>query len=293
MIIANNINGNAHIKIFSDGTRTISYDGNLDLDYPLNIDIRVSTKCSFGMSPSGRSICSFCHESAITNGKDCEWNILKEKILELPKGTELAIGANSINDNLFEFLKFSTINGYICNITINHGHVLGNKRLLTSLIKEEYVRGIGISYRKSLKYEIPKFISDYENSVVHVISGIDSIDDVISLSEKGIKKILVLGEKDFGFNLGKVDLKSKNHREWFWYISKLFKIFEIVSFDNLALEQLRVERFFPPNQWDIINQGEHSFYINAVDGYYAPSSRSNKKTDWNSISIKDYFKIKK
>jgi hypothetical protein len=42
--------------------------------------------------------------------------------------------------------------------------------------------------------------------------------------------------------------------------------------------------------WDEFNQGEHSFYINAVDNYFAPSSRSNEKTNWNEVSIEDYFK---
>jgi hypothetical protein len=65
----------------------------------------------------------------------------------------------------------------------------------------------------------------------------------------------------------------------------------VVSFDNLALEQLKINRFLLPEQWEEFNQGEHSFYINAVDEYFAPSSRSNEKTDWTNITISEYFKI--
>jgi hypothetical protein len=64
----------------------------------------------------------------------------------------------------------------------------------------------------------------------------------------------------------------------------------VTSFDNLGLEQLRIKRFFNNEMWDEFNQGEHSFYINAVDNYFAPSSRSNEKTNWNEVSIEDYFK---
>jgi hypothetical protein len=33
-------------------------------------------------------------------------------------------------------------------------------------------------------------------------------------------------------------------------------------------------------------------YINAVSGYFAPSSRSNEKTNWDKMSLKEFFKQK-
>lgn len=109
-------------------------------------------------------------------------------------------------------------------------------------------------------------------------------------TERGVKKVLVLGEKNFGFNEGKVDLTTQSHKEWYWNVRKLFDTFNVVSFDNLALEQLNIKRFFPADKYEEFNQGEHSFYINAVDGYFAPSSRSSDKTDWNETTIQNYFK---
>ena len=99
-------------------------------------------------------------------------------------------------------------------------------------------------------------------------------------------------EKDFGYNSGKVDLNSRNHKEWRWFLSDLFKLFEVVSFDNLALEQLKPERFLTKKDFDTFNQGEYSMYINAVEGYFSPSSRSNYIFNWGMISIKDFFKNK-
>ncbi|MDI3349803.1 hypothetical protein DCBHLPFO_00802 [Mycoplasmopsis arginini] len=109
------------------------------------------------------------------------------------------------------------------------------------------------------------------------------------MKERGVKKILVLGEKDFGFNQGNVNLETKKHKEWLWYISKLFHTFDVTSFDNLGLEQMRVKRFFNDDMWEEFNQGEHSFYINAVDKYFAPSSRSNERTNWSEVSVEQYF----
>lgn len=74
------------------------------------------------------------------------------------------------------------------------------------------------------------------------------------------------------------------------YLPKLFGK-KLISFDNLAIEQLKIPRFFTKENWKVFNQGEESFYINAVDGYFAPSSRTNKGiVNWDQITIKDYYK---
>lgn len=284
-------NGNAIVTIDTDGSRVIEYEDTLSLDYPLNIDIRVSSKCAFGLNPkTGKSFCSFCHESAKTDGDECDYDKLRDKLVGLPKGIELAIGANEITAGLYEFILWCSLQDYIVNLTINQGHLnrdFEGVRLLTSC---GFVSGLGISYRSSLQWTVPDYVLDYSNTVFHVIAGIDTVEDVLSLRDKGVKKILVLGEKDFGFNEGKVDLTTQKHKEWYWWIGKLFTTFDVVSFDNLALEQLNMKRFFNDENWNIFNQGEHSFYINAVDGYFAPSSRSNLKSEWSDLTVGDYFK---
>jgi len=277
-------NGNALITLESDGTRVISFEDELQLEYPLNIDIRVSTECSLA------NLCTFCHESAVINGKDCDFEILKSKLKDLPQGIELAIGCNHFTYELDNFLDWCLMKNYVCNLTINQGHLNRDSLIIERAILNNRIKGLGVSYRDKLKWNIPQFILDYPNTVFHVISGIDTIQDIISLKEKGVNKILILGEKNFGNNLGKVDLTSKTHKEWYWWVHKLFKIFDVVSFDNLALEQLNIKRFFTKENYEIFNQGEHSFYINAVDQYFAPSSRSDDKSNFKDLTIKEYFK---
>lgn len=287
-------NGNALISIDNDGSRVIEYEDTLELDYPLNIDIRVSTKCSFGAKADGTpGFCGFCHESAKQNGSECDYLMLREKLYSLPRGIELAIGANSLTDNLYEFLFWAKCEGYICNLTINQGHIKRDSQLLRLAIKQELIKGLGISYRGSLHFEIPDDILNYEHTVFHVIAGIDSFAEVEVLANKGVNKVLVLGEKDFGYNKGNVNLLSRKHKEWYWWVHRLFSQFKAVSFDNLALEQLRIKRFFSDQNWSVFNQGEHSFYLNAAEGYYAPSSRSDEKTNWNETSIFKYFRLLK
>jgi hypothetical protein len=279
-------NGNAIINIDDNGTRIIEFDNDLKLDFPLNLDIRVSTSCSFA-----NNICkNFCHESAVVNGKDCDYELLKSKLFGLPQGIELAIGCNHFTQNLYDFLQWCYEQNYICNLTINQGHVKRDFDLIEKAIENNFVKGLGISYRNKLKFDLPESILNYKNTVFHVISGIDTFNDILLLKDKGVKKLLILGEKDFGYNSNKVDLQSQNHKEWYWWIGKLFNEFEVVSFDNLALEQLNIKRFFTNDSWDIFNQGEESFYIDAVHQTFAPSSRSSNKVNWNNFTIQEYFK---
>lgn len=289
-MLASYVNGNAHIEIYPDGKRVITYDGELKLDMPLNIDIRVSNKCSFGQRPDGTYVlCSFCHEEAKTDGNECDYELLKAKLYGLPKGIELAIGANNITGGLKDFLMWCNMQGYISNLTINQGHLRRDMNHLMYLIDNDYIKGLGVSFRSGLKWDMPEEILAYPNTVFHVICGIDTISDVIGLAARGVKKVLILGEKDFGFNAGKVNTQSQVHKTWLWHVRSLFDIFDVVSFDNLALEQLRVNRFFTNSDWKTFNQGEHSFYIDAVRQVYKPSSRDKNECHWN-IDIKEYFK---
>lgn len=289
-------NGNADITLYDDGTRIIETDDSiLKLDTPLNIDIRVSKRCPYGYNADkGVSICGFCHESATVDGDVCDYDKLLDviKVADLPKGTELAIGANQISDDFIEFVKDLYNLGFIVNVTVNERYLTdgGDKNLKKIM---QYIKGLGISFRTlDGCMNLPKWISDYSNTVIHVICGIDNLKDVCKLHRK-YHKILVLGEKDFGFNTNKVDLNSKSHIEWDIHIMKLTKLFNIVSFDNLALEQLHIKDKISKDEYETFYQGEHSMYINAVDEYYAPSSRTlDNIKKFDDITLRDYFKMK-
>ena len=292
MLLKQYQNGNADIKLYDDGTRIIEcVDDQLKLNFPLNIDIRISEACAFGLNPTtGKAICDFCHESATTNGNNACLFALRGVLGELPPGIELAIGLNQITNNVVDFLEWCKWRGLAVNCTINQGHLRRDRVMLQSALHYNLINGLGVSYRKGMIFPSDDIL-EYPNTVVHVIAGIDLIEDVKSLANQGVKKILVLGEKNFGFNLGKVRIVSDSHRAWYRQLHELFKLFDVVSFDNLALEQLNVRRFV--KDWDTTYQHEYSFYINAVQRYFAPSSRSADVTWYDketAVSITQYFK---
>ena len=288
-------NGNADVWLdLRDGTRVIEYPDNepLTLETPLNIDIRVSTQCPYGYDANTKqSTCAFCHESALVNGVECHYGVLQQVLMDarLPRGTEIALGVNEVTDDLIQFVKNLYRLGLVVNITMNERYITefgdtGLKQMLP------YVFGLGISYR-SLQgcLSLPDWIAEYPHTVIHVINGIDDFDDIKELGIK-YRKLLVLGEKDFGFNRGKVDLTTPSHKQWKANIMQLTKIFDIVSFDNLGLQQLEIRGKITDEEYKSFYQGEHSMYINAVEQYFAPSSRTrNNIKHFGETDLRSYF----
>ena len=288
-------NGNANIWLdLRDGTRIIEYPDNepLTLETPLNIDIRVSTQCPYGYNTvTQKSTCAFCHESALVDGQECHYGVLQQVLMDakLPRGTEIALGVNEVTEDLVQFVKNLYRLGLVVNITMNERYILqygdtGLKQMLP------YVFGLGISYR-SLQgcLSLPDWIADYPHTVIHVINGIDNFDDVKELSVK-YHKLLVLGEKDFGFNRGKVNLNTEQHKQWKSNIMQLTKTFDIVSFDNLGLQQLEIRGKITDEEYKSFYQGEHSMYINAVEQYFAPSSRTRNGVErFDVTDLRSYF----
>lgn len=290
-------NGNADVWLdLRDGTRIIEYPDNepLTLQTPLNIDIRVSTQCPYGYNvETQKSTCAFCHESALVDGQECHYGVLQQVLMDakLPRGTEIALGVNQVTEDLVQFVKNLWKLGLVVNITMNERYITefgdtGLKQMLP------YVFGLGISYR-SLQgcLSLPDWIADYPHTVIHVINGIDDFDDI---KELGIKyhKLLVLGEKDFGFNRGKVDLSTEEHKQWKSNIMQLTEIFDIVSFDNLGLQQLEIRGKITDEEYKSFYQGEHSMYINAVEQYFAPSSRTrNNIKHFGETDLRSYFQF--
>lgn len=298
-VLSKHVNGNALVTIWEDGTRTIVIDGestDMRLATPLNVDVRISTTCSFGSDENGvpSSVCSFCHESASQRGANANLEATASVLCELPRGTEIALGLNHWgNDGLFPFLSTLRDHGLIVNVTVNSHHLARDWYNLRSAIKADLVKGIGVSYRPDMSKACWSALNDLlcatPNVVLHVIAGIDSVDPILALDHFGVNKILVLGEKHVGFNANKVipirdsaepaPVNRSTTYEWVTRLHEVLAKFDIVSFDNLAVEQINVRRFFKDKaQWKTFYQGEHSVYIDAVAQIIKRSSRSTGKS---------------
>lgn len=267
-------NGNFTTKIFSDGTKVReTEDDEFKAAFAENMDIKISNYCDMG--------CKFCHEGSTRNGK--HGDILNEKFIDtLHPYQEVALGGGDATSHpdLIPFLQKLKDKKVIVNMTVNQKHFEQKQELIKRLVDEKLIYGIGVSLVNPTD-EFISLVQQYPNAVIHVINGVLRPSDVKALSDKNLK-MLILGYKHL-----------RRGNEWYseehenivskqmWLKENLADIinhFKVVSFDNLAIEQLNVQRLMSKEEWDEFYMGDDgtmTYYIDMVDRKFARSSTAN------------------
>lgn len=266
-------NGNYNVEMYSDGTKVrYSSDNEFNAVFPENIDLKITNYCDAG--------CAFCHENSTKEGN--HGNLNQNFLNTLRSGTELAIGGGNALDHpdLKDFLISMKEKGIICNLTVNQIHFIKSYDFIKSLIDEKLIHGLGVSFMKYDEELISK-IKSFENVVIHVINGIITQDNIEKLSDKDLKvlvlgyKYLRRGEKFYNKHVERKKQELQNN------ILSLIPKFKVISFDNLALEQLDLKNKIDKRQWETFymgDDGSHTMYIDLVEEEFALSSTSLKRS---------------
>lgn len=264
-------NGNFTTKLFSDGTKIReTEDDEFIPDFAENMDIKISNYCDMG--------CKFCHEGSTKNGK--HGDILNQKFIEtLHPYQEVALGGGDATSHpdLIPFLHKLKDRKVIVNMTVNQRHFEQKQELIKKLIDEKLIYGLGVSLVNPTD-EFISLIQQYPNAVIHVINGVLKPSDIAALSNKNLK-MLILGYKQL--RRGN-EWYSANHEniiiKQMWLKENLGGIinnFKVVSFDNLAIEQLEVQRLMSKEEWDEFYMGDDSeftYFIDMVERKFAKNS---------------------
>lgn len=267
-------NGNYIVNILEDGTKIrITNDSEWKPSFAENIDIKITDRCT-------GTNCAFCHEGSGPKGK--QGDILNLKFWDtLHAGQEVALGGGNVleHPDLLTLLYKLKSNNVVANITVNQIHFIKYHKLIEELIKNKLVYGIGVSLVTPSKTFISLISQEvYKNVVIHTINGILTKDDINKLVDKGFK-LLILGYKHLrrGNDYFEKE-KSKIEANQKWLADNILEIvnhFEVVSFDNLALEQLDIKNKVDSRTWEecyMGDDGEYTFYIDCVNQEYAMSS---------------------
>lgn len=284
-------NGNYIVKFNTiDGTKIRETEEDEFIpEFAENMDIKITNYCDMG--------CKYCHEGSSTKGKHAD--ILNEKFVDtLHPYQEAAIGGGDVTSHpdLIPFLQKLKDKKVIANITVNQKHFEEKQELIKQLVDEKLVYGIGVS----LVDPTDKFISlvkQYPNAVIHVINGILQPSDIETLSDKRLK-ILILGYKHL--RRGN-EWYNKNHKNIVanqaWLKENLADVlnhFNVVSFDNLAIEQLDVRKLLSDEEWDEFymgNDGTTTYYIDMVERKFAQSSTASFDKRYDLLdSVDDMFR---
>ena len=288
-------NGNYIVKFnISDGTKIReTNDDELIPDFAESMDIKITNFCDIG--------CPFCHEGSTKNGK--LGDILNEKFIDtLHPYQEVAIGGGDVTSHpdLIPFLQKLKEKKVIANITVNQIHFEKKQELIKKLIDEKLVYGLGVSLVNPTEHFID-LIKQYSNAVIHVINGILSESDVKKLENNNLK-ILMLGYKHLRrgseyFATDQTEIERKQH--WLYKnLEDIVEKFKVVSFDNLAIEQLQVKRLLTEKEWNEFYMGDDSeftYYIDMVERKFAKSSTAPMNQRYNLLDSADdmFEKIRK
>ena len=283
-------NGNYEVRIYEDGTKIRENDLDfLEADFPESTDCKITNKCPMG--------CPMCHEKSTPDGE--HGDIMNAKFIDkLRAGTEMAIGGGAVtgHPDLIPFLKKLKSIGVIPSITVNQREYKDNFDLVNRLVEEKLIYGLGVSFTSFDDEFWDNVIKNNPNLVVHLIAGIHGGDVFDYFANKGVK-ILILGYKDFGRGhdlLEKAGAIIQVQIDWLKNnLQNLLSKYAVISFDNLAIEQLDVKSVLTDEQWKEFyqgNDGTHTMYVDLVKKQFAKTSTSTERYPLLS-NIDDMFKI--
>lgn len=284
-------NGNFVTTILSDGTKIReTNDDEFIPRFAENMDIKLTNKCD------GR--CAWCHEGSSINGK--HGNILNEKFVDtLYPYQEVALGGGNIlsHPDLIPFLQKLKEQKVIANMTVNQIHFEKKQELIKKLVDEKLIYGLGVSLVNPTKHFI-ELIKQYLNAVIHVINGVLKPSDIKALENNDLK-MLILGYKHLRrgneyFEEEQNDIEAK--QQWLYEnLEDIIQKFKVVSFDNLAIEQLDVKRLLTQEEWDEFYMGDDgvmTYYIDMVERKFAQSSTAAFDKRYDLLdSVDDMFKV--
>lgn len=282
-------NGNYTVSIFDDGTKEREFNETPNPIWPESMDVKVTDYCDAG--------CPFCHEMSTTSGKEGNLNVGLNLFRDLPVGTEIAIGGgNPLSwGSLDRFTSVMTDQGVICNMTVNSVHVkryMSRIEWLTDGVKgfgKGRVHGLGLSYFKPLFKDCLEVTKVVPHVVFHLIMGIHTLDDLELITSRVTNpKVLLLGYKQYGrgenFYSPKV---SDNLQQWYYRLHEFFRKDGLtLSFDNLGIKQMNLNRFFKKEDWEKFymgDDGQFSMFVDLVKQQYCKSSTSSNRHKIESV----------
>jgi hypothetical protein len=241
--------------------------------------------------------CPYCHEDSSKEG--LHGNILNSEFAKTLKPyTELAIGGGNplSHPDLIDFLFELKDRKIIANITVNITHFLEEYPLISVLAEKNLIKGLGVSINpwSAINLQLNK-LKEFPNLVLHVINGVIDMKTLERLYNQNLK-LLILGYKEFRrgnyFYSEQVEERKSELKS---NIVDLLTKFKVVSFDNLALNQLDIKSILPTNVWDEFymgDDGQHTMYIDMVRGMYARNSTSTVRYALENDIVTMFNKIK-
>ena len=290
--IATYKNGNTWTTIYDDGTKThFTMDDEFEFEFPESHDISISQCCDNG--------CEWCYYGCSPTGKHGKltgWKFFDS----MRPYTEIAINLQfPLHPDLELFLFKMHQREIIVNATINQNHFMSDsgRELIEAYSVLGLIKGIGISLTDPTQEGFIDEVKKYPNAVIHVIAGITPWEDIQYLMGHGLK-LLILGYKKTGRGKKYYDglfipiITQMKYLEG--GLDEVINGFKVVSFDNLAIEQLHIKDRLSDKEWEMFYGGDDgtvTFFIDLVKGVFARNSLSRIVYTIGDKTIDEMFAI--
>lgn len=284
MLIGKYQNGNCAIALYDSGTKIRAFSGsNPEPEFPECIDLKITNYCEMN--------CPYCHEDSNINGLHGDINA--PFLNTLHPYTEVALGggdplAHPHLESLLNKLKDKKV---ITNITINQTTFMTHFNYIKNLVTAKLIYGVGVSMIDP-SIEFIEKIKEIPNAIVHTIAGIVTCGQLERLAGHDLK-ILILGYKKLQRGGEYYNKTIDNRIEGLSkHLTNFFSQFNSISFDNLAIKQLKIKDLYSEEQWTewyMGDDGEFTMYIDLVQNEYAISSTHSLRKS-TTEDIKDMFK---
>lgn len=225
---------------------------------------------------------SNCHEKSTLDG---EHGDLDNPVIDtFEPYTEIAIGGGNplSHPDLEKFLVHLKELKCFPNMTINQVHFIEEFEKLKTMRDKKLFYGLGVSVFNPDE-DLAKKLLEFPNAVVHTIAGITTLQMLKKMKKLGIRKVLMLGYKNFGRGQQYYNNNiKKNIEELRQNLNEIKTWFEVLSFDNLAIRQLEVQNIMDKEEWERFYMGDdgcYTMYVDLVKKQYAQSSTSIERFD--------------
>ena len=266
-------------------------DDEFEFEFPESHDISISQCCDNG--------CEWCYYGCSPTGKHGKltgWKFFDS----MRPYTEIAINLQfPLHPDLELFLFKMHQREIIVNATINQNHFMSDsgRELIEAYSVLGLIKGIGISLTDPTQEGFIDEVKKYPNAVIHVIAGITPWEDIQYLMGHGLK-LLILGYKTTGRGIRYLaDYYSyvRNNIDWFENnLNDIIDGFKVVSFDNLAIEQLHIKDRLTDKEWNMFYGGDDgtvTFFIDLVKGVFSRNSLSRIVYPIGDKTIDEMFAI--
>jgi MoaA/NifB/PqqE/SkfB family radical SAM enzyme len=269
--------------------------------FPTLVDLKITDFCAFG--------CPMCYQSSTKQGKQAtyynNWEDSKfgiHKIIDAmykANVMECALGGGepTTHPNFVEILKELKDSRFKVGFTTKDYQLYKHKNFKEILDNTD---SIAISCNSvedvikasKIKKEIDS-LKTYTPLYVQTILGLTNYEDfkliLLECKKQNITNITLLGYKEFGF--GKTTVPYKYSDEWITFIKNLDLN---IGVDSLIVKEWKsklIEHKVDPIML-VGEEGKFSCYIDAVEGFMAPSSFTNKnikKFDFEKKELESQF----